>query len=316
MSDPTPAPDALPASLLARIHLYMALQPLTLPWDQAEAQLLGWLDALPDAGHGDGVRLQAAVCVEQQSLRWQADGPVALFIQPVAQYFQRRSAAPDQQALLATAGPLLRPDRLGCWLEVVQEQAQLGWVLPASRRLADLVGWAPEPKYAAPLMEWASQHGVVEASALGRSLDEAAPLAELTLMAPGADGAARVEAIAGLARALRLVAPGAVDTLAAAPGLVLVVRLGKHGAEDLGVRVPHPGPEGVRALCVASGQQLGPDLPAFQRAIGASGPDFAELRLSWDRQRVELVYSPGRDPEPEQHEEAVRKARELMVMDN
>lgn len=321
MSDPTPPQDApsagaLPPSLLARIHLYLGLQALTLPWDQAESHLLAWLDALPDAAHGDGLRLGVALCVEQQSIRWSADGPVGLMIHPVAQHFQRRSVAPEQQSLLATAGPLLRPDRLGFWVEVEQERPRLGWSLPASRRLADVVGWSPEPKAAAPVLEWAEASGVLEAHGLSRSLDADAPFVELLLRAPGADGAARLEAVERLCAALKLPAPLAGETLAQAPALELVVRLGSRGAEDLGVRVPSPGPLALGALCGAVRQAPSAALGPFARALGAGEPAWAELRVGREGQRVELGFTPGSAPSAEAHAAAVAKAEDLMRMES
>lgn len=309
MTTPTP-----PRNLLRRIHMFRSMRHLPLPWQEGEQPMLAWLDTLPPPSEDDEPTLIMAVATDGGAVTWSAHGPTGLMIPHLARWLPQGSTPDDELRQLAAAGPLLRPDRVGMWVEQLSETADRGWFFPVRRPATDTRLWTADHNAGSQLMGWAETWKVTHVAGLRRCTSAEAPWTELEVPLPGQSGDAQLGALGALME--RLNQPALPDPLveklaSLVRGVMGVqVRLSTRGCEALTLRIPQPGPTLTDAL-VGGDLISGKVRAAFEEDLGVAGPEALGLEVHRDGKRVVLHYRPGSAPSEASNQSCVHEALQM-----
>jgi len=153
------------------------------------------IPAMPAAEVGanasGNIGFEVCASMDLQKTTWRADGPQHLFITPMVDFFVRVGAPEAEIERLNTFGALVRPPRIGFWIDVSSKGGlDGGWFFPFDNMPLSTVLQACEPgKCLQQLRDWAVQHfGSAEVSCyyVGRDMGMEPPRqTEIRIMLPG-----------------------------------------------------------------------------------------------------------------------------------
>ena len=157
-----------------------------------------WLNALPAPrlGQWPDMALAASVTLDQRRLTLRAAGATQRMAASTRAFLQQAGGAQEEITRLDLALAELDPLVLGSWLEVGPQGVDGGWFLPSPLPVADALSLLPPSDALDAVLHWADDQQIDVCLGVRRSVNAAAPYADLTLPLP--DGQAHEQLAAAL----------------------------------------------------------------------------------------------------------------------
>jgi hypothetical protein len=244
-----------------------------------------WLNALPAPrlGQWPDMALAASVTLDQKRLTLRAAGATQRMAASTRAFLQQAGGAQEELARLDMALAQLDPLVLGSWLEIGPQGVDGGWFLPSPMQVSDAISLLPEGDAVNAVLLWAAEHEIDVCLGVRRSVNAAAPYADLTLPLP--DGQAHEQLAAALLLFDAMGAPTLPEALRRAimrdleSPLAISAWLLPEGLAQLSVLIHDPSEE----LLTAAGIACGVSAEGIRPFVNACGPGQVPMALEIQR---------------------------------
>lgn len=248
-----------------------------------------WSESIPskaDLQPGMEIEYHISTSANMQKLTWRTSGPQNIFIQKMVDFFWNVGAPESEIDRLNDVGALINPIKIGSWIDMSAKGGMDGgWYFPVDIPLKMAIEAADPGDPSKKVTEWAEKHGVEKSFSVGRDMGAAPPRqTEIRLRLRGHEFSKQLEIGMDAFEVFGFppIPENAMDILREQPGdkgdLCMSVITSSEGFVRLGLLAPNPSAEVVESLCGIAGAK-GDDLAGLERALGSSGPAFAEYQF-------------------------------------
>lgn len=287
----------LSTAIAKRLRLYLSSQTLSIGQSTLANALKEWLEAIPTIGDfadNQDAKLQVSLTADLQRLTWRSSGKTTGFF-PKMQQFLANSSIPDAaRTLMVQMGNQLEPETVGMWIELMQENLDIGCFFPGSLPLQRVLAFANASSTREALQSWTNRANCNVCTEFGLSLGGGSYI--LTFLIPLSGSTAMEQLNLGLEAFSTLNAPAlpqqVTDLLEANAklDLLLSVWLGHDGLTKIGLLIPHPDTDLMLRLCSIGGRNNDQDLAKFEGGLGVQQPAYIECQQLATGFGVELHY--------------------------
>mmetsp|Transcript_16242 Transcript_16242/g.63331 ORF Transcript_16242/g.63331 Transcript_16242/m.63331 type:complete len:475 (-) Transcript_16242:205-1629(-) len=248
-----------------------------------------WSESIPskdDLQPGMEIEYHISTSANMQKLTWRTSGPQNIFIQKMVDFFWNVGAPESEIDRLNDVGALINPIKIGSWIDMSAKGGMDGgWYFPVDIPLKMAIEAADPGDPSKKVTEWAEKHSVEKSFSVGRDMGAAPPRqTEIRLRLKGPEFSKQLEIGMDAFEVFGFppIPENALNILRKQPedsgDLCMSVITSSEGFVRLGLLAPNPSKEVVEQLCGIAGAK-GDDLAGLEKALGSSGPAFAEYQF-------------------------------------
>lgn len=256
-----------------------------------------WLLSQPTSENPDDdrqtVRFELSVAAELRRASWHCVAETSAMLPGMTAYLRSQRIDEAQVQMMLDARAALEPEAAGTWLELWNDDIDLGWDFAGVWPVTQTRPWWGAGPEAEALHTWLSPNGLEQCTQVSGSLGAGHRFHAFHFPIPTQGPAPYQVSLAGL-DALGLeplpTFVGEILNLYAHRGYTLSCWFSEEGLVKAGVIVHEPELTLALALCQATGWQDLDRLAAFQAALDMPGPTSVECAYWAEGFDVELSY--------------------------